>query len=481
MVRSTSLPATVVAGMLAFSACAPARPASAPTPLDAPPEVAVVVADSVGESPTIVQEKVRAAPRDILGPYSYDLPVESNSWVASELDFLIGQRRDVVARWLKRGDYYEPFIRSVMRAYGVPTDLYYLGMIESAFLPTARSSAGAVGFWQFMPSTGRDVGLRIDSLVDERMDPVRATRAAARHLRSLREEMGDWALAAASYNAGTGRISRGLQQFGVSNFWDLAQNGNLAEETKHYVPRLYATAAIAKGRDKYGFAAPSGDHFAYDSVQVELSTPLAELARIGDVPVDDLTRLNPHLIRGVTPAGGYWVWVPAGDGMTIQRAWLASDFRREGGFGSYAVRKGDTLGELAELSGVTRARIRELNPKADWDELQIGKRLRLPASAARELSARPVAVVAKKAKKETERAEKREAKAGTGKATQDGPKKVASNDSGADPEVSHLVKKGDTLWSIARRYGVTVDSIQTANHLTDRPIQPGMRLMIPVS
>jgi membrane-bound lytic murein transglycosylase D len=327
------------------------------------------------------------------------------------------------------------------------------------------------------------VGLRIDSLVDERMDPVRATRAAARHLRGLRQEMGDWALAAASYNAGTGRISRGLQQFDVSNFWDLAQVGNLAEETKHYVPRLYATAAIAKGRDKYGFAAPAGDHFAYDSVQVEIATPLAELSRIGDVSMDDLTRLNPHLLRDVTPAGGYWVWVPAGEGMEIQRAWLASDFRREGGYGSYAVRKGDTLGELAELSGVPRARIRELNPDVDWDALQIGKRLRLPASAARELTARPAVVVAKaeEAKKETKGEEKPEAKTESGKAAKDGPKKVASNDSGSDPEVSHLVKKGDTLWSIARRYGVTVDSIQSANHLTDRPIQPGMRLMIPVS
>jgi LysM repeat protein len=164
--------------------------------------------------------------------------------------------------------------------------------------------------------------------------------------------------------------------------------------------------------------------------------------------------------------------------MAIQRAWLASDFRREGGYGSYAVRKGDTLGKLAELSGVARSRIRELNPDADWDELQVGERLRMPASAARELSARPV-VVAKR--EEAKREEKKEAKGEAGKAGHDGVKKVASNESSSDADVSHVVKKGDTLWSIARRYGVTVDSIQSANHLTDRPIQPGMRLTIPVS
>lgn len=382
------VPGTLLAGLFVLSACAPTRPVVSPTPIAGP---AAEQVDSLGESASIVKDKVKAAPRDILGPYHYDLPVEANSWVEGELDFLIQQRRDVIARWLQRGDYYETFVRGVLRAHGVPTDLYYLSMIESAYLPTARSRAGAVGLWQFMPSTARAMNLRVDTLVDERMDPVRSTRAAARHLRTLHRQMRDWALAAASYNAGTGRISRGLKAYGVETFWDLAQNGDLAEETKHYVPRLYAMAAIAKGRDRYGFAPRSGDHFTYDSVQVESATPLADLARIGDLPIDQLTRLNPHLVRGVIPAGGYWVWVPAGKGMEVQRAWLAS-------------------------------------------------------AAARRA-----------------------------------PKKVAKGRPAADTRASHLVKKGDTLWSIARRYGVTVDSIQSANHLTDRPIQPGMRLAIPVS
>jgi membrane-bound lytic murein transglycosylase D len=354
--------------------------------------------EPIGQSASVRSEPVEPAPRDLLGPFSYDLPVESNSWVEGELDFLTQERRDVVAKWLRRGDFYESFVRGVMRSYSVPTDLYYLGMIESAFLPTARSHAGAVGFWQFMPSTGRAMSLRVDSLVDERMDPIRSTRAAARHLKELRDEMGDWALAVAAYNAGSGRISRGLQAFGVNNYWDLAQNGDLAEETKQYVPRLYAMAAIAKGRDRFGFDPPSGESFAYDSVQVEGSTRLSELARIGEVSLDALTRMNPHLLRGVTPSGGYWVWVPVGRGLDVQRAWLAS-------------------------------------------------------AAAR--SAVKVASVARKA--------------------------VSRPEPNPAPAPTHLVRKGDTLWSIARRYGVTVDSIQSANHLADRPIQPGMKLAIPVS
>lgn len=421
MSRPFSLPATLVAGALALSACAPASPAAGPTPVTGPVVEAV---DPGGESASIVQVPVRPAPRDILGPYTYDLPVEANSWVEGELDFLVGERREMLGRWLQRGDFYEPFVRDVLRSYRVPTDLFYLGMIESAFLPTARSGAGAVGFWQFMPSTGRSMSLRVDSLVDERMDPVRSTRAAARHLRELRDEMGDWALAIASYNAGTGRISRALKAYSVDNFWDLAQNGDLAEETRHYVPRLYAMAAIAKGRDHFGFAPAAREHFAYDSVQVEYATPLAELAEIGDVSLGQLTSLNPHLLRRVTPAGGYWVWVPVGKGMAMQRAWLASDFRRAAA--DYGVQK----------------------PAG-----------RKPVAAAKSTPTARSTATARTAV----------------------PAKVASAGEKAEAGSAHVVRKGDTLWSIARRYGVTVDSIQSANNLTDRPIQPGMRLTIPVS
>lgn len=372
--------------------------------------------DGLDEGGSIVETRVEAAPRDVLGPYTFDLPVESNSWVEGELNFLVEQRRDVLARWMQRGDFYEAFVRGVMRANGVPTDLFYLGMIESAFLPTARSSAGAVGFWQFMPSTARAMKLRVDSLVDERMDPVRSTRAAARYLRELRDEMGDWALAAASYNAGTGRISRGLAAYGVNNYWDLAQVGDLAEETKHYVPRLYAMAAIAKGRAHYGFAPPSGDGFTYDSIQVDASTTLGELARIGDLPLGQLRDLNPHLLRGLVPAGGYWVWVPAGRGVGAQRAWIA----------------------FAAQRSVRKLAIREEKP------------------------------------------EKPEKSASAPARSASGTKKTEVGDV-INVGAVHLVQKGDTLWSIARRYGVSVGSIQSANHLDTAPIQPGMRLSIPVS
>ncbi|HEX6912306.1 MAG TPA: LysM peptidoglycan-binding domain-containing protein, partial [Longimicrobium sp.] len=247
-----------------------------------------------------------------------------------------------------------------------------------------------VGMWQFMPATGRGMGLRIDSLVDERMDPVRSTHAAARHLRDLhRRFRGDWSLAAAAYNAGEGRINRGLGRYGATDFWDLANRGDLAQETRRYVPRLYATTIIAKDPVRFGYPAPGlVRRFAYDSVRVDLATPLSVLAQVGNLPLNELVELNPHLFRQVAPRN-YWVWVPFGQGGSLQQAFTASEFRQRGGFGTYRVREGESLARLAELSGLTPEQIRALNLSVGTDALRPGTTLRLYADAARVLNARP--------------------------------------------------------------------------------------------
>ena len=495
-------------------------PVTAPAPATHPePEL-------LGEAAGPVEAVVRAARRDILGTAAYDLPIEANTWVEAELDFLVEQRREVIALWLARGAPYELFIKENLAASGVPTDLYHLAMIESGFVPTAKSRAGAVGFWQFMPATARALGLRVDTLVDERMDPVRSTRAAARHLRGLKREMGDWALAAAAYNAGTGRIGRGLKALGAADFWDLAQRGDLAAETRRYVPRLYAVTVIGRARERFGFKNPPAPaRFAFDSIQVEFATPLAELAKLG-ASAEQLLRLNPHLVHGTTPAHAYWVWVPAGMGVALQRAWLASDFRKDQGYGSYTVRKGDTLGELADLADIPSSRIRELNARVDLELLQIGEKLRLPYQVAKRLETRspgsastertePARTVARELAKSAD-AEKpstspthRVAHGETlgGIARQYGStvaqlreandleddgiradqvlripsaaKSQALDGSRKTRRDSHLVKTGESLWGIARRYGSTVQAIREANELDDRPLQPGQLLAIP--
>ena len=393
--NASALPlALALAGL---SACA-SGPRHAPAPVPAPVAAEPAPApDSLGEG-----FEIKAAPpaapvaTGLLGSAAYDLPVQANRWVEMELSFLVNQRRDVVGRWLQRADRYDEWVRDVFASYGLPRDLHHLAMVESGYQATVRSRAGAVGMWQFMPATGRGMGLRIDDMVDERMDPVRATHAAARHLRQLHRAFGgNWELAAAAYNAGGGRISRGMSRFGARDFWDLAERGDLAQETRHYVPRLYAVTIIAKDPQRFGYPAPSaaGARFAYDSVRVDIATPLAELATLGNFPLQELTDLNPHLRQQIAPAQ-YWVWVPAGSGRALQTAFDGSDFRRRGGFGTYTVRAGDDLAAIAFAANLTEERVRQMNLGVNFSRLGRGDRLRLPADAARALSARPAARLA---------------------------------------------------------------------------------------
>lgn len=545
MTRSpgSALPRLLAAAFLALAAACggPARTPTAPAPEPEP-----AGAEQLGDAPEIEAEaKPAEVAPGILGTASYDLPLVANRWVELELDFLVNQRREVIGRWLQRADHYDAWVQDVFAGYGLPRDLHHLAMVESGYVPTARSHAGAVGMWQFMSGTGRGMGLRIDATVDERMDPVRSTHAAARHLKELHRQFGgDWALAAAAYNAGTGRISRGLNRFGVRSFWDLATVGDLAGETRHYVPRLYAVTIIGRDRARFGYTAPAEGtrRFAYDSVQVDVETPLAELARIGGLPLDQLRALNPHLLQGVVPAN-YWVWTPDGTGAATQVAFQNSPYRREGGYGRYAVRRGDDLGKLAELSGIPVERIRELNPSADPARLRTGQRLVLPAPAARLLSARPAERVAARreddaageegdrpsrrgsarrtesssASRESATASRREsARDGEDEDDKPAPRR-ASRNAAADregdgdrregresrstrasertadaerPSASarrsaergtreHTVEDGETLWAIARRFDVTVDAVKEANDLDDATIRPGQTLRIP--
>lgn len=360
----------------------------------APPAPVLETVTRIEEAPSTTTSAVIGA--DLLGTAAYDLPVVANLSVRNELEFLIHERHAVVGGWMRNAAPYHEWVRDVFASHGVPRDLSHLGMIESGYRPTVRSHAGAVGMWQFMPTTGRGMGLRIDTLVDERMDPVRATHAAARHLRYLHRRFnGDWSLAAAAYNAGEGRINRGLGRFGASDFWDLANRGDLAQETRRYVPRLYATTIIAKNPQRFGYPAPGpARRFAFDSVRVDLTTPLSVLAQVGNLPLNELTELNPHLFRQVAPRD-YWVWVPAGQGGVLQQAYTASDFRQRGGFGTYRVREGDSLDGLARVSGLTTEQIRSLNLSASTEALRTGTSLRLYADAARVLNARPQARVAR--------------------------------------------------------------------------------------
>ncbi|MCX8071000.1 MAG: transglycosylase SLT domain-containing protein [Candidatus Binatia bacterium] len=229
--------------------------------------------------------------------------------------------RGFYGRALERSGRYLPRIESILRKEGLPTELAYLPLVESGFRPHAVSPAKAVGLWQFIPDTGRRYGLRIDGFVDERRDPIKSTRAAARYLKDLYGMFGDWHLSLAAYNTGEGRISRLLSTSDASDFWELSERGYLFRETEDYVPGFLAALQIASQPEAYGFDRPQPQPLEYDLVHIAHVMPLATVARWTDHPLSTLQELNPALIRGIVPPGGYTIRVPEGTRPLVQQAY----------------------------------------------------------------------------------------------------------------------------------------------------------------
>ena len=232
----------------------------------------------------------------------FDVPIQMNKQVRAYLVYFSTERKAVITRYLARSTRYLPMIKEVFQEAGLPEDLAYLAMIESGFNNRAYSPAAASGMWQFIKGTGLRYGLAIDSYVDERRDPEKATRAAAKYLLDLYKQFGSWYLAAASYNCGEGRVQRELNQSSHKNFWELSANMCLPTETKNYVPQMIAATIIAKNPEKFGFKnVPYLPPVKYDKVPVTETTSLTAAAVAVNVPADEVQDLNPELLRGITP------------------------------------------------------------------------------------------------------------------------------------------------------------------------------------
>ena len=246
------------------------------------------------------------------GP-TYDIDIESfatHERVEYYVDFFLDDARDRFNIWLGRLNRYEGMIRDRFRAAGIPEDLVYLGAIESGYSNTAVSRANAVGMWQFMSYTARDYGMVVDEWVDERRDPFKATNAAARYLANQYERFGSWYLAAAAYNGGPTRVSRGLRRLSQrgetaqsdTTFFRLSDRRLLRRETRDYVPKLIAATQIAKNPARYGFdSIPYLQPLVFDEITVPDATGLDVLANLADTTTRALVELNPAYYRGVTP------------------------------------------------------------------------------------------------------------------------------------------------------------------------------------
>ncbi len=248
---------------------------------------------------------------------SAQLPLQVNERVEFWTRRFVTEEKWAFEELLSREGLYSDMITAKLRERGMPEELIYVAMIESGFVPSARSHVSALGVWQFMSPTARAYGLRIDSYVDERRDPVRATDAALDYLNELYQRYGSWYLAAAAYNAGPTRVSRALNRHAggrvgdESLYWEIVDH--LPPETAQYVPKLLAATYLARYASKYGFEVTRAEPYVYDIVWTPGGTELRDVAESVSVSTERMYELNPQLIRGVTPPGpAYPLRVPVG-------------------------------------------------------------------------------------------------------------------------------------------------------------------------
>ncbi len=479
-------PRSLAALLFALGACAPlqgrrvaAPPLSAPMSAvederDAEPIDTVVVTPVVVSRDRVEMEAWRLfgdvpGPEQpdvvdvALGDYTGDLPrleldaYAEHSRVEHYLRLFSGTAKSRTEQRLSRGTQYDAMIRAKLRAGGIPEDFRYLALIESGFDPDAYSSAAAVGMWQFMAATARGVGLRVDWWVDERRDVVKSTDAAVVFLNQLQRQFGSLYLAAAAYNGGPGRVQRGLSRFAREvdraepddRFFTLATKNALANETKNYVPQLIAAALIGRDPAAFGVRIDTLPEFRFDEVMVPASTALAAVAVACAVDVREIVALNGQLLRGMTPPDRdeTLVRVPRGCAPGFAERLALMDPAERAAVETREVTKGETLTGVAKSLNLTTTALRQFNPKLVVNAngtLRTGTTLSVPTAAVR-AAWRAV------------------------------PDAVSGASGGG---TTHVVKRGDTLGAIAKRYGTTVARIKSLNGMKSDRLAVGKRLRV---
>jgi membrane-bound lytic murein transglycosylase D len=415
--------------------------------------------DDVGDLPldgAFPTEDARRLAEAALQGETTDVTIELNDEVLACIDLYQGPLRDWFAAALERGGRYLPRIREVFKEEGVPQDLAYLALVESAFKTSALSRAKAKGVWQFMPATGRRFGLEQDWWVDERSNPEKSTRAAAQYLKLLHGLFGDWNLAMAAYNAGEGRVSRSLDRTGAEDFWSLARTSVLARETRNYVPMIHAAIVVAKAPDKYGFEITPEPVLTYEKVPVREAVDLRVIAECLGTGVDDVRLLNPELRRLATPANRtFEVKVPKGSADPLQQCLRTLPPEKRVSFRTHVVARGQTLSSVARMYGARAADIAAANSLGSAKRLARGTELIIPVSPRAAQTVRTASV------------------SGT-ESAQATPADLPARKT----RVSYRIKAGDTLASIAARFRTTVRDLMAWNKLRGTRLHAGNTLTI---
>ena len=387
--------------------------------------------------------------------------VEYNPSLESVIKRYLKNRRRTMARLMALSDYYFPMFEEEMSRKGLPLEMKYLAIVESALDPRAESRVGATGLWQFMFSTGKMFGLDVNSYVDERSDPIKATEAAAKYLKSLHKSLGDWDLALAAYNSGPGNVAKAIRRSGGrTNYWNIRKN--LPRETAGYVPAFLATMYIFEYAEEHGFVSngPRYPFIATDTIHVKKQIALRHVAEVANLDLAEVEFLNPSYKLGIIPMvkdETYTLRLPIdamGKFVTHEEAIYAyaeKEFNsREKPIAEvfdqpdrirYRVRSGDYLGKIANKYGVRVSQIKRWN-NLRGNNLKIGQRLTIHPRNFKGTSSKNVAAKSNNSK-------------------------------------TYTVRNGDSLWSISQKFpGVSVQNLKKWNDISGSKLKPGMKLRV---
>jgi membrane-bound lytic murein transglycosylase D len=421
-------------------------------------------------APAAPSSKTQQTVASDLESTTHDIAIPLNARVLEYIELFQGRLHDWFATGLQRGARYLPMIQGVFRAEGLPLDLAYVPLIESAFNPNAVSRAKAKGVWQFMAATALEHGLKRDWYVDERSDPEKATRAAAAYLQTLfRAFEGDWHLALASYNGGPGLVQRAVKRSGLPDFWQLADRSKyLPRETREYVPMILAAIVIARNPGQYGFDTMPEAPLDYEKVKVSQPVDLRRIAEWAGTTVAEVQGLNPELRRWTTPVRypNYEIKVPRGTAAALESRLAELSPVDTASLKWYTVKRGDTLGTIAQKLRVNRTDLADANYLSAKSRVAPGQNLVIPVEPALLLAGRPERPVPI-AETRTVMAEEKVSPAHG--ATAEPVQKV---------KLTYQVKRGDTLFSVAKLYRTTIASLKAWNRLAGNHLMPGSRLTI---
>ena len=436
--------------LLLFSVCAAACATSAPQATPAPPpssehaglgtqasDLRVALKDAYAEIMARDGSAVAVPGAGIEAAVS--MPIPDHRAIRGALSLFSTEMKPSIQESLLRSARYKPLIEKALDAEKLPHGLAYLPVIESAYMPALTSRAGAHGIWQFMAETAREYGLRVDWWVDERADPERSTRAAAAYLKDLNRQFNDWPLALAAYNAGPNRIRRALEASGATTFWELLEEGSIPKETRGYVPTFFAALIIASDPATYGFRLGDADGVESASlVEVEGPLSLRFAANVAGIDERTIQDMNPSLRHGVTPPGRSAIRVPpkAAETIAARAATLHNDDANIA-ICSFTLREGDTLKRLARATGSDLDTLLAMNGLRSATRVHKGDAIYLPVRA------RELATLL------------------------------------AQSEAVYAVRKGDTLYSIAKRHNLTVEELRDINDLPrQHTLHAGERLHV---